>query len=208
MIKNMELYDLFLQKKHNFSITYEGCTLKPLSRKDLLLIRSWFRDMELSRQAFGIIAKDEVLDNVVRDYFRNVFATSMEVLGIWGEESNLLGFINYSVNSHPDMVGRFGIVIGDEKNRNKGLGTKALKTCLYYLFEKIGLDKVELDTAFFNNRAQKCFAKCGFRKTGEVTDIDLMKGDLIHKVLMEITQEEFFSRLYLSFNTIPVYKDK
>lgn len=201
------LFEIY-QRKNRTSISHGDFVLKPLERRDLARIKSWFADKELSRQAFGMITQDDVLERIVREYFSNIYATSMEILGIWTGGGQLAGFINYSISRSQGLVGRIGIVIGEEAHRNKGMGTKALKIALYYLFDRVGLDAVELDTAFFNNRAQRCFEKCGFIKTGEVTDINMMNGNLVHKVLMKLEREEFFRRMGGTFNPPPRYQEK
>ena len=79
---------------------------------------------------------------------------------------------------------------------------------LYYLFEKISVNRVELDTAYFNVRAQRCFHKCGFIKTGEVTDINLINGDLIHKVNMNLDRKDFMARASTYFLEYPTIRKR
>ncbi len=195
---------MFFQGKNDVEIISDDCILRPLRRRDILQVRAWFTDMDLTREAFGILAPENKLDRLVRDYFTNIFATSMEVLGIWTPDSPLMGFVNYSLYHDPNLLARIGIVIGNAEHRNHGLGTQAMMSALFYLFNRINVHRVELDTASFNIRAQRCFGKCGFVKIGENTDINLINGELVHKVNMIIDRKDFMDRASTYFLKYPV----
>lgn len=202
----MSFFNLF-KTVPDFQIIGKNCILIPLRRKDLPSVKAWFRDRELTKYAFGVNADGITLDRISNDYLRNIFSTSTEILGIWTNEPEpvLCGFINYSAKKSRDFTARIGILIGDEKNRSKGLGTEAMNIALLYLFDRIGLDRVDLDTATFNSRAKKCFEKCGFRMLRQVTDVDYISGKKIDKFLMEIYSEDFFETLYERIAEMPIF---
>jgi len=55
-----------------------------------------------------------------------------------------------------------GILIGDRTYWNKGYGTDAVITLVDQLFNEANLKRMYLHTLEWNDRAKKCFAKCGF----------------------------------------------
>ena len=59
-----------------------------------------------------------------------------------------------------------GIMIGDRDYWSKGYGTDAITTLLNYIFRQTKLKRIHLKTLASNNRAQKCFQKCGFSSYG------------------------------------------
>jgi diamine N-acetyltransferase len=48
-----------------------------------------------------------------------------------------------------------------------GYGTDALWSFLGYYFGTMGFDEMRLDVAAFNERAMRCYEKCGFRYVGK-----------------------------------------
>lgn len=206
--KIMSLFDLFFKKKRDLRISYGDCTLKPLEKKDLGTLRSWFADRDLIRFAFGMLAGDRQLDRTVEDFMKNLFTSSMEIFGIWLPGPSLAGFVNYTLFKSRANFGRIGILIGREEIRSKGLGSNALNMALFYLFDREGLETVELDTASFNLRAQKCFKKCGFQRIGEIADVDPQSDEIVYKVLMRLEARDFFEDLYKRFNALPVIEGK
>ena len=75
-----------------------------------------------------------------------------------------------SVNKHAEL----GIVIGDRDYWSHGYGYESVTLLLGHMFGSTGLQRVYLHTLEWNERAQKCFGKCGFtpvktvRRTGYV----------------------------------------
>ena len=67
-----------------------------------------------------------------------------------------------------------GIVIGDRDYWGHGYGYDSVTRLLEHVFRDTGLERVYLHTLEWNERAQRCFGKCGFnpvktvRRTGYV----------------------------------------
>ncbi len=59
-----------------------------------------------------------------------------------------------------------GIMIGDRNHWNQGYGTDAVVTLVDHIFTETALQRVHLKTLESNNRAKKCFQKCGFAPCG------------------------------------------
>ena len=78
-----------------------------------------------------------------------------------------------------------GIMIGDRDYWNRGFGTDAVDTLLYFMFVKFSLNRVYLHTLDWNYRAQSSFTKSGFRVVKNVRRSGL---DFIQ---MEILREEW-----------------
>ena len=93
-----------------------------------------------------------------------------------------------------DRVNRqaaLGIVIGEKEYWGKGFGQDAAKLLLDYGFNLLNLNNIMLGTYSFNERAQACFRKLGFKEIGkrrQARIINMKKYDLI---LMDMLAEEF-----------------
>jgi Acetyltransferases, including N-acetylases of ribosomal proteins len=61
------------------------------------------------------------------------------------------------------FVGRF--LIGEETNRGRGIGKKALNELVRIGFQQFGLETIKLNVYEFNRHAIKCYESVGFRKS-------------------------------------------
>ncbi len=78
-----------------------------------------------------------------------------------------------------------GIMIGDRSCWDKGYGAEAVTTLVSYIFQQTNLKRIYLKTLQANNRAQKCFQKCGFTPYGRLTK------DGFSFVLMKIHRKQW-----------------
>jgi len=95
-------------------------------------------------------------------------------------------FINYFLKTY-----KFGIMIGDRDNLNKGIGKDCVSAAVKYLFEKENANSIVLETADFNIRAQKCFEKCGFKKIKTFNEFDTFTKQHASKILYRITKKDY-----------------
>lgn len=61
-----------------------------------------------------------------------------------------------------------GIMIGDRNYWSEGYGCDAMTTLLDHVFSAVRLRKAYLHTLVWNERARRCFKKCGFREVKTV----------------------------------------
>lgn len=59
-----------------------------------------------------------------------------------------------------------GIMIGDKRYWNRGYGRDAVCTSLDYILSHTSLKRIYLKTLSWNERARRCFEKCGFNVYG------------------------------------------
>ena len=78
-----------------------------------------------------------------------------------------------------------GIMIGDRNYWDKGYGTDALGSLLVHIFTTLPLTRIYLHTLEWNHRAQRAFAKAGFREVKKV------RRHGMDFILMEIWRSEW-----------------
>ncbi len=71
----------------------------------------------------------------------------------------------YDINKDTSEA-QLGILIGDRTYWDRGYGQEAVTELLKITFEDTSVSRVYLKTLRSNVRAQKCFAKCGFKTVG------------------------------------------
>ena len=81
-----------------------------------------------------------------------------------------------------------GIMIGERGYWNKGYGTDAVITLVNHIFLRTNLKRLHLKTLDWNQRAQKCFQRCGFIPYGQRT------RDGYNFVLMELYRNQWQER--------------
>jgi aminoglycoside 6'-N-acetyltransferase len=92
-----------------------------------------------------------------------------------------------------NMIG-IDLFIGEPALWNKGIGTRAVTLLLAYLFDTLHATKVVLDPETWNERAIRCYEKCGFRKVRILPQHEMHEGAYRDSWLMEIAHEEFDAR--------------
>lgn len=81
-----------------------------------------------------------------------------------------------------------GIMIGNRDHWDKGYGTEVVTTLAAHIFRQTSLKRLYLKTLDLNQRAQKCFQKCGFTPYGH------MANDGYSFLLMELHREQWAER--------------
>jgi RimJ/RimL family protein N-acetyltransferase len=81
-----------------------------------------------------------------------------------------------------------GIMIGERDYWDKDYGSDAINTLVDHVFKNSSLDRLYLKTLDWNQRAHRCFEKCGF------TDCGNLKHSGHNFILMELSRERWEKR--------------
>ncbi|HEY4002922.1 MAG TPA: GNAT family N-acetyltransferase [Candidatus Xenobia bacterium] len=169
--------------------------LRYLARRDLRRVRSWFLDPEIVSLAFGVSADEAVLRRIAEDYFKEIYLWQKNILAIDTHQGETIGFTKFTVRREDECVAKVGIMIGERSCWAAGLGTEAMHLLLSHLFRSQRVDRIELDTAEFNTRAQRCFEKVGFVRMGNFTEINFLDGRASTKIWMSLEKEDYLPAL-------------
>lgn len=88
----------------------------------------------------------------------------------------------------------FGISIYDSEKWGKGYGQESTSLMLDYAFRTLNLNRVELNTFDFNERAQKCYQKVGFKEIGRRRKARFIDGEYRDDIIMDILKEEWLTK--------------
>ncbi len=90
-------------------------------------------------------------------------------------------------NVHPvHRSAEFQIRIGESNLRGKGHGTDAIKTCLLFAKNDVGLHSVWLQVFSDNSVAIRCYEKAGMRKCGSLRECAFIDGSWKDMDIMQI----------------------
>ena len=158
---------------------------------ELARIYRWSRDEEVLRWSGGSptpLTFEEFKERFKRERLRP--DPRREIFAIFTPEGELIGRVGCFAIDRKEGQAELGIVIGEKDYWGQGYGSDAVITFLQHIFETEGLQRVYLFTFTHNLRAQRCFAKCGFKRMGVVRRFSVELGE--HEgVEMEIRREEF-----------------
>lgn len=178
-----------MKKSPSFIAAGERIVIRHLGRQDLKKIKDWFKNTELVSLAFGLQAAPDTLHRIADDYYREIFWWQKNALAIDTVQGEMIGFLKYTLREDHEVHAKVGILIGEPAHWAHGYGTEAMTLFLGYLFDVRKVDRVELDTADFNGRAQRSFEKCGFKRMGTFTEVSFQDGRTCQKVWMSIDRD-------------------
>jgi RimJ/RimL family protein N-acetyltransferase len=105
-------------------------------------------------------------------------------LMIDNEEGTPIGTIQLYDFNEQDKCCKLGIRIGDKDYWGKGYGEDAVNTLLEYAFMKIDIFRVTLKVYEYNERAVKCYLKCGFQYEGRTRQSAYIDGKFYDEIIM------------------------
>jgi RimJ/RimL family protein N-acetyltransferase len=167
--------------------------LRALEPEDLERCYRWLNDPEVTRFIEGgryppsMVQEREWLDNAVRN--RSGFANVL--LAMETKDGVHIGNIGLHEGSPEHRRAKLGIITGDKDYWSKGYGTDAIRRLLRFAFEQMNLNRVELGTFDFNERAQACYRKCGFVEEGRRRQDRYIDGAYHDLIIMGILRSEW-----------------
>ncbi|MGN7312110.1 GNAT family N-acetyltransferase [Alkalicoccobacillus gibsonii] len=145
--------------------------IRPLIKEDAPFLAKWLSDPAVLEFYEG---RDNPFDlNKVVETFYKQEDTTNRCLIEW--EDQAIGYIQYYVIDDEERVEYelqevegivFGLdqFIGEERYRDKGIGTLLIQTMVEYLKKKEHVHSIVMDPQIQNHRALACYEKCGFTK--------------------------------------------
>ena len=161
------------------------------SDEEIEKFTDWMNDFQTtdfigrSGQVVTFIGEKEWLENSTK----NVQDRSFSIIEL--NHNKLIGTISLENFHWIDRSAVLGIFIGDKDFRNNGYGTEAIKLLLEYGFKYLNLHSIRLDLLSINERAHKCYLKCGFKDTGCSREAIYVNGKYYDRLHMDILENEF-----------------
>ena len=148
----------------------------------------WRSDPELARldAAYPLTMTYDRFLKIYQDQLKYPTPGSHHFAAVTHEGKFIGNCMYYDLDS-VNMEAELGIVIGDRDYWGNAFGYDAVTTLLEYLFKEKRLKRVYLHTLEWNERAQRCFSRCGFQ---EVRKVRRMSYDFI---LMEVKRDDWLA---------------
>lgn len=169
----------------------ERIYLSPRSMEDAEIYTVWMNDFEVtdytgrSASILTLEAEKKYLEN------KNINSDEIAFAIVDLNTDELIGTVGFADVKNSDRSATLGIFIGNADYRSKGYGTEAIKLLLDFGFNYMNLNSVNLTVLGCNERAIKCYKKCGFREIGALRKSKFVNGKYYDLVFMDILAEEF-----------------
>lgn len=179
-------------KKLNQLLEGENVTLRLVQKEDKnLYYEAGFRKVDQESmyltQSDSDFTEEQIfsyVERIVEDESRYDFLIFDSAGVLCGE--SVLNEINWQ-----HRCANFRIALFDQKYFGKGLGSETLNLTLRFGFEKLTLNKIELEVFGFNDRAIRTYKKAGFRIDEIEENVALLDGRLGSILKMSLTKQHY-----------------
>jgi RimJ/RimL family protein N-acetyltransferase len=165
--------------------------LRAIEREDVPTFVRWFNDPEVRQylEMYLPMSKAEE-EEWFEAYLKD---ESSRIFGIESEDGVLIGNVGLDNLDWKNRNAHLGIVVAEKEYWGRGYGTDAVTTTLDFAFNEMNLHRVYLSVFEFNQRAIRCYEKCGFRHEGRAREALFRDGTYHDHLSMAILREEFVS---------------
>lgn len=162
--------------------------LSPRNIEDYEIFTEWLNDFETTDylgRSDAIVTLTGEKDYLEKNSDKNVCFSIVTL------EDKMIGTVSLENINYTNRTATLGIFIGDKNYRNNGYGTETIKLILEYGFNYLNLNNVDLTLMSFNERALKCYQKCGFKEYGRRRQCKYINGKYYDCIYMDVLKEEF-----------------
>ena len=167
---------------------YEGelVRLRAFDNGDLMHCLSYSNDYEVMRGASGAILYPSTVEDEARtmgnstSFTQGEYQFAIETL----EKRQFIGKCGFVKINWKNRVGELAILIGEKQLHGRGYGADAIRTLCRFGFEEMNLHKIKATVFAFNEKALRCYEKCGFIREGLLKEEIFREGKYHDVVIM------------------------
>lgn len=163
--------------------------LRAIEREDLSTFVRWFNDPEVRQylamyMPMSMAEEEKWFERQLEDQDNRIFAIETED----GVHIGNIGLHSFDWKNRKALL---GIVIGEKEYWGKGYGSDAVRTLLGFAFGEMNLHRVYLTVYDYNERAIRCYERCGFQHEGQLREARFKDGQYHDELMLGILREEF-----------------
>ena len=162
--------------------------IRPIQERDTSLIVQW-RNADAVRSRF--IFQEKFTVELHENWMKKKVKTGEVVQFIIEIEDRPVGSVYLRDCDFHNQKAEFGIFIGEDDARGRGVGAEAIRQILDYAFYSLNLNKIFLRVFKDNIRAISCYEKAGFKCEGCAREDVIVNNKKCDIVFMSILKEEW-----------------
>lgn len=161
----------------------EKVILRPITMEDTPLIVIW-RNTESVRKNF--IFRERFTEEMHNNWMRTKVASGevVQYIIIDRDADKPVGSVYFRDIDMKNRSAEYGIFIGEESARGKGLGSETARIFTRFGFETLGLHRISLRVLAGNSQAEKSYENAGFAREGVFRDMVYLDGEYRDVVFM------------------------
>lgn len=161
----------------------EKVMLRPITMEDTPLIVRW-RNTESVRKNF--IFRERFTEEMHNNWMRTKVASGevVQYIIIDRDDGKPVGSVYFRDIDMKNRSAEYGIFIGEESARGKGLGSETARIFTRFGFETLGLHRISLRVIAGNSQAEKSYENAGFTREGVFRDMVYLDGEYRDVVFM------------------------
>ena len=153
----------------------------------------WMNDTEINRyleSRFSTYTLEELKD-FVKEQQRS---KTSYLFGIYTKTDDIhIGNIKIGGIDPHHKRGSIGLIIGNKEYWGKGIGTKAVKLLLEFVFESLKLNKVTAGMYKNNIGSYKLFKQLGFKEAAHYKEHSMYNGSFVDTYVFELLKKDYYS---------------
>ena len=156
---------------------------------DMPYLLKWYNDYELNKLAGwsdGKVKASKLRYNMSRSFGSDPMNLMIDDLN-----GKPIGTIQLYDFSQQDKSCKLGIRIGDKDYWSRGYGGDSVNTIVEYAFTCLDINRVDLRVYEYNDRAVRCYEKCGFKYEGRTRKSAYIDGAYYDEILMGLLKSDF-----------------
>ncbi len=173
---------------------YEGklVRLREYRKEDVEKAKEFLNDFEVRKNLQPAIPYPYTLEDEEKWYsgisaVKDTYTFALETL-----EGRYIGGCGINSVDWKNSKVVIGIFIGDKEYWGKGYGSDAINTLVKFIFEEMNINKITLCVYSFNERAIKCYEKCGFTREGLLREELFRQGKYHDEIMMSLLRREYY----------------
>lgn len=152
----------------------------------------WINDDDVTRFLSVRYAMSRLAEEAwLRDLTSKPMSYTSPFFAIETKDGQHVGNLNLFNVLPEDRSCELGIMVGEKPLWSKGYGSDALRTLLAFAFDEMNLNRVQLRTYAFNERAQAAYRKVGFVEEGRLRQAHYTGGEYSDAILMSVLRDEW-----------------
>ena len=154
-----------------------GCILlRPITMEDTPLIVRW-RNMESVRRNF--IFRETFTAEMHTRWMQTRVAAGevLQYIIVERESGRSVGSVYFRDMDRKNRSAEYGIFIGEESARGRGIGSETAHVFTDYGFQELGLHRISLRLLADNVQAEKSYSNAGFEREGLFRDMVFLDGE-------------------------------
>jgi len=176
------------KSEDNMILQDEKIRLRPIEEKDTDNIIKW-RNKDSVRLNF-IYQKLFTVESHTNWLKTMVWTGKVKQFIIHDERVNMdVGSVFLRDIDYENQKAEYGIFIGEDSARGRGIGTMAAKMMVNYAFEELRLNKVFLRVFAENKGAVKSYEKAGFEREAYLREEIFLNGRFRDIILMSVLNQ-------------------